>query len=274
MKYINNLFSVSYISLGMLIVLTIIIHMIDTLAYSVRLNAVKSGQFALSFSLFNIIVLVSRTANMLQGPLIGSMIDKSILNGTDPISDIRNVIFAATIGTIFGIILIPTFINIFSKAVLKLGSTGSMPTIVLQSLSVDNIKRIAKNVSRPSKQMLRGLRYRDIPKRLMFFSILITGVYTIGVLAANYSAIFVSPEHRLTAVGSSGIINGLASILLTLIVDPKAAIITDEVYRGKRKYGDIKALVIMLIASKLLGTLLGQLLIVPGAKLISIIYNT
>lgn len=61
-----------------LIALTFVIHLIDTLAYSVRLNSVKSGQMALSFSLFNIFVLVARTANTFQAPLIGGIIGASI----------------------------------------------------------------------------------------------------------------------------------------------------------------------------------------------------
>ncbi len=59
--------------------LTFVIHLIDTLAYSVRLNSVKSGKYALSLSLFNIFVLVSRTANMFQAPLIGLLIGMSML---------------------------------------------------------------------------------------------------------------------------------------------------------------------------------------------------
>lgn len=61
-----------------LLVLTFVVHLIDTLSYSVRLNSVKSGQFALSFSLFNLFVLVSRTANTFQAPLIGAIIGISI----------------------------------------------------------------------------------------------------------------------------------------------------------------------------------------------------
>lgn len=273
MRYIAGLGGNIRLSLTILIVITIVIHLVDTLAYSVRLNSVKSGQFALSSSLFNIIVLVSRTANMLQAPLIGHMIDIGILNNTAPILEIRGVILSSTIGTVLGIILIPSFMKVFSKAVERLGETGSVPTVVVQALSIANIKRIAKSVTKPKKSMLAGLRYHDIPKRIIFFSILITGVYTIGILASNYAAMLVPADRRLAAVGSSGMINGLASIILTLVVDPKAAIITDEVFRGKRDYGDIKALVVILIASKLLGTLLGQLLIGPGAWFIAAVYK-
>ncbi|SHK46032.1 lipid II flippase Amj family protein [Paramaledivibacter caminithermalis] len=255
-----------------LILLTIIIHFVDTLSYSVRLNSVKNGNFALSLSLFNLIVLVSRTANTFQGPLIGKMIDNSIKMNYDPIIYVRQVVFATTAGTILGIVFIPTFLKIFAKAVSKLEVTGSVPSLVVQSLSKGNIKRIAKNVIRPKRRMLKGIRLKDIPKRLLLLNVLITGVYTIGILSAYYSAIYV-PENRLAASASSGMINGIASILLTLFIDPKTALITDEAYRGKREYGDVKALVVVLIATKLIGTLLGQLLLVPAARLIAFLYS-
>lgn len=255
-----------------LILLTIIIHFVDTLSYSVRLNSVKSGNFALSLSLFNMLALAARTANTFQGPLIGKIIDSSIKTSYDPITYIRQVVLASTIGTAVGILFIPTFLKVFSKAVSNLEVTGSVPGLVAQSLSMGNIKRIAKSVTRPKRGMIKGLRFKNIPKRILLLNVLITGVYTIGVLAAYYSAIYV-PENRLAASASSGMINGIASILLTLFIDPRAALITDEAYRGKRGYGDVKALVIMLIGTKLIGTLLGQLLIVPGAKLIAFFYR-
>ncbi|WP_434512180.1 lipid II flippase Amj family protein [Desulfitobacterium sp. AusDCA] len=256
-----------------LLALTFVIHLIDTLAYSVRLNSVKSGQFALSFSLFNLFVLVSRTANTFQAPLIGSIIDISILQGTDPISDMRKVIFASTIGSMFGILLIPTFLKVFGIAVKRLETTGSVPSLVVEALHVSNIKRMVKSTTRPTKTMLQRLRYREIPKRLLIINALVTGIYTVGVLAANYSAILVSEQHRLAVAGSSGMINGIATILLTLFIDPKSAVITDQALSGKRPYEDVKALVVLLIASKLMGTILAQALFLPAARFIARIYG-
>jgi hypothetical protein len=255
-----------------LVILTIVIHLIDTLAYSVRLNSVKNGNFALSTSLFNLIVLISRTANTLQGPLIGTIIDNSIKIKYNPINEMRYVVLASTVGTIFGIILIPTFLKVFSKSVLKLEETGSIPSLVIHSLSLANIKKIKNGAVRPSKSMVRGLRYKNIPKKLLLVNAVITGIYTIGVLAAFYASIYI-PDKRLAVSASSGMINGVASILLTLFIDPMAAIITDEAYRGKREYGDVKTLVIMLIGTKLLGTLLGQLFLIPGARFITLFYR-
>jgi hypothetical protein len=257
-----------------LFVLTLVIHLVDTLAYSVRLNSVKSGQLALSFSLFNLFVLVSRTANTFQAPLIGSIIGVSVFHAIDPINDMRKVIFASTIGTFIGILLIPTFLRAFEVAVRRLEITGSVPSLVVEALQVNNIKRVVKSATRPTKTMLQRLRYREIPKRLLIINALVTGIYTIGVLAANYSAILVTEQHRLAAVGSSGMINGLATILLTLFIDPKSAIITDQALRGNRPYGDVKALVVLLITTKLIGTLLGQVLFLPAAKVIASFYGS
>lgn len=255
-----------------LIIFTIIIHIIDTLSYSVRLSSIKSGNFALSISLFNLIVLFSRTANIFQAPLIGSIIDRSIATGYNPLIEVRYIILATTVGTLIGIALIPTFLKIFSKAVLTLEETGSIPNLVVQSLSLGNIKRIAKNTVIPKKSMFNYLRYKNIPKKLLLINTLITGIYTIGVLSAYYAVIY-SPQDSIAISASSGMINGIASILLTIFIDPKAAIITDEAYYGKREYGDVKTLVIMLIASKLFGTLLGQLLIIPSSWFIVSFYR-
>jgi hypothetical protein len=257
-----------------LMALTFVIHLIDTLSYSVRLNSVKSGQFALSFSLFNLFVLISRTANTFQAPLIGGIIGASIAQGIDPINDLRKVIFASTIGTLFGTLLIPTFLQLFDIAVKRLEITGSVPSLVVEALQVSNIKRMVKSATRPTKTMLQRLRYREIPKRLLIINAFVTGIYTVGVLAANYSAILVPEQHRLAAAGSSGMINGIATILLTLFIDPKSAIITDQALRGNRPYGDVKALVILLITTKLLGTILGQALFLPAAKMIASFYGT
>ena len=73
----------------------------------------------------------------------------------------------------------------------------------------------------------------------------------------------------MAVAGSSGVINGMANILLTLFVDPRSAIITDQALRGERPYQDVKALVILLIGTKLLGTLLGQVLFIPAAQVIA-----
>lgn len=254
-------------------ILTSIIHIIDTLSYSVRLNSVKSKQYILSTSLFNIFVLFSRTANTFLSPLIGAIVGTAMSRNEDPILQIRIIIFSATIGTVIGLILIPTFLKIFSAAVSKLELTGSLPSFVMKSMSVNNIKKVAKQAVLPKKRMMERINFKTIPKELLVINTLITGIYTIGILAAFYAAMFVSPEKRLAVSASSGMINGIATILLTVLVDPKAAIITEQTIKGDREYTDIKTLTVFLMASKLLGTLLGQALLLPSVKFLAWIYG-
>lgn len=256
-----------------LIIITAVIHLIDTLAYSVRLNSVKSGQYALSLSLFNVFVLISRTAYTLLSPLIGKLIGHSIANEYNPELELRLIILASTIGTILGILAIPTFLKVFGKAVSKLELTGSVPVVIIQALNLNSIKRIAKSATLPKKGMVNKWTLIDVPKTLLLLNTLITGVYTIGIFSAYYSATLVSSEKQLAIAASSGFITGVATILLTMFIDPKAAIVTDQALRGDRPYQDVKTLVVLLIGTKLLGTILGQLLFIPGAEFLAWIYK-
>lgn len=144
---------------------------------------------------------------MFLAPLIATIIGTSLVTNTNPITEMRMVIVAATAGTLIGVFLIPTFLKIFEKAVGKLELRGSVPSLVIEALHVNNMKRIVKSATRPSKNMLSRLRFRRIPKRFLILNILVTGVYTVGVLAANYSALLVGEEDRLAAAASSGMIS-------------------------------------------------------------------
>ncbi len=51
------------------LILTFVIYVISTLAYSVRIVGVRTGRIAISFAVFNVFALLSRTANTIQAPL-------------------------------------------------------------------------------------------------------------------------------------------------------------------------------------------------------------
>lgn len=46
--------------------LTLVIYVVGTLAYSVRIVGVKTGRIAIAFAIFNVFALLSRTANTFQ----------------------------------------------------------------------------------------------------------------------------------------------------------------------------------------------------------------
>lgn len=61
---------------------------------------------------------------------------------------------------------------------------------------------------------------------------------------------------------------GTATILAATIVDPIAAVITDQALRGQRPERDVRSTAAFLALTRLLGTVLAQLLFVPAAWLI------
>ena len=118
--------------LVMIALFILIIHSIETLAYSVRLSGARVKLLASALSLFNVMVMVSRLANMMQQPFTGSLIDNAPEENTLAFveSQFRILIGAATLGTIIGLLLLPTFIAIFSRAIIHLAEErGSVPAI-------------------------------------------------------------------------------------------------------------------------------------------------
>lgn len=258
--------------LVMVIVFTATIHMIDTLSYSVRLAGIKTKRLAMALSLFNIIVLIARTANMIQAPLLGSMVDKAI-NGGSPallLKDFRWIILSATVGSILGAVLIPSFIDIFSKGILSLEKAGSIPQLIELMLVQRPIRSIKRSVKRPKLSLLKGLMPDKIPPTFLILNLIITSISTIGVLSAIYAGSLV-PEYRITASQLSGIINGMATILLAIIVDPQAAIITDQTLRGVRDRKESNTMVVFLVGGKIFGTILSQFIFLGAVKVVVIV---
>src|ERR1700691_1559773 len=99
------------LNLAIICLLTFIIHLIGTLAYSVRIAGIRTRRIAVSFALFNILVLVSRTSNSFQGPFLAKRIEANISFGGshDLLADFRWLLLAASLATILGAVLIPTF---------------------------------------------------------------------------------------------------------------------------------------------------------------------
>ena len=248
-----------------------IIHSIETLAYAVRLSGARVRLLASALSLFNLMVMVSRLANMMQQPFTGSLIDNApTVNTLEFVENqYRVIIGSSTLGTIIGILLLPTFIAIFSRAIIHLSEErGSIPSLIKKGLTFEYIKRGIKHIHFPKLSYLKDIRLKDIPIRLFVINMVITAIYTIGVLSALYAAL-IAPERATTAIMASGLINGIATILLIIFIDPKISILADDVINQKGSYLNLKGVSLMMITSRLLGTILAQVFFIPGAEYIA-----
>ena len=70
------------IQLFVICFLTFGIHLIGALAYSARIAGVRTRRIAMSFALFNVLVLVSRLSNRFLGPFLAKRIENAPAAGT------------------------------------------------------------------------------------------------------------------------------------------------------------------------------------------------
>lgn len=244
---------------------TFIIHASETLTYSVRLAGVRIGKLAVALSLTGIIVLVSRTSNMVQAPLTGKIIDFAKHNTNfNLVNHFHIIIGAASLGTLMAIFCFPSFVNISSRVIAHLETSGSIPQMVMNTVRINKLKNVKYHIRLPRLEMLWRLRIGGIPKRLIIMNCIVTAIYTVGVLAALLAST-ISSEYSTAASQSSGLINGVATILLTILVDPQVGLITDRVLRGEKEIWTLKKVFGLLMISRLLGTIMAQFLLVPAA---------
>lgn len=248
---------------------TMIIHFIDTLSYSIRPSGVRTKKLAVALSLFNIMAVISRLSNMIQAPFLGSIVDMAIkMEKVDLLqNDMRVVLFSATLGALMAAPLMPTFVSIFTVAINGMEGAGTVPRLILRGFRWSNLKKIKKKIVIPRLSMLKGVFKADIPKSFLIYNVIITSIYTTGVISSLYAGAII-PEYRITASQLSGIINGFATILFTVVVDPVAALITDLAMNGKKTLKDVDSMVVLLVFGKILGTLIAQLIFLPAAKLV------
>lgn len=249
-------------------VLTMIIHMVETSSYALRLAGVRINKLAVALSLLGITVLVSRTANLIQAPMTAKFIDYSkTAVQFDVLEYLRIILLAASLGTLLGILLFPTLVNLWQRVISRFEIAGSLPKLFL-SVTVGQLKNTRHYIQRPSFR-LSGLRYLGIPKRFILLNVLVTAIYTVGVLSSLYAAHLV-PELGTAASQSSGLINGIATILLTIFIDPQVGLITDKACNSELYKEKLGKIYVLLMISRFFGTLLAQFLLVPAAYLISI----
>lgn len=249
---------------------TALIHFTETIASSMRLTGVRTKQLALSLSFVNASLLISRMSNMLQAPLLGGMVDTAILKNSVVVlwGNFRIIIFAAFIGNLIGAILTPFAVSVFTRAIKKFDEIGSVPRLIFFALRPKNLVKVAASFKLPALDSFKGISLKGIPQTFLWLNLLMVSIYAIGVLCSLMAGALI-PTYRVTATQLSGIVNGIATILFTLMVDPIAAHITDQTARGKRKEGDVRTVVFYIVMGRVVGTLiLSQLLFLPGTEYI------
>jgi ABC-type uncharacterized transport system permease subunit len=118
----------------------IVITVIETLAYSTRISGTRVKLIATAVSLFSTMVIVARFSTMLQQPMTAKLIAEAPeANRLAFIEEQYRILIAVTsIGVVIGIVLFPTFINIFSRAIVQLSNErGSVVSLYRKNFNLN-----------------------------------------------------------------------------------------------------------------------------------------
>jgi hypothetical protein len=235
--------------LALILVFTFVIHLIGTLAYAFRIAGIRTGNVAIAFSLFNVLVLVSRISNAFQGPFLAKRVETSL-------------------ATLLGGLLIPTFQRYSTVAVAAFRRRRSVPRLMLRAATPRGLSVLVESASVPRLANLAQLRLGgSVPAGIVVLNVAATALWTVGVLASIYAG-SLEPDFRVTAATLSALVNGVATILLFVVIDPYLSGLTDDVVDGRASEADFRRAIIWMVTSRLAGTLLAQALLLPAAWLI------
>jgi len=256
-------------NLAIILVLTGVVHCLDTAAYASRIAGARTGRLALTGALFSIVSLASRVAYTLQAPLLGSAVDRMVREGQlgGLLRDFHVIIGAASLGTLLGAMLIPTFTSVFSRGALAYELHGSFSALLIHTLSLRGFSRISQHFRLPLPESVQRARRFNLPRSFLLLNIIVTAVYTVGISSTMYASAM-APELARTATTLSGVVNGVGTLLLVILIDPVSALITDQALRGKRPVAEVSYVVVWQVAGRFIGTLAAQALFLPAALLV------
>ncbi|WP_409026399.1 DUF2837 family protein [Janthinobacterium sp. SUN098] len=224
--------------------LTFIIHIIGTLAYSVRIAGIRTRRIAVSLALFSILMLLSRTSNSFLGPFMAKRVETGIdqhVAASTLLLDFRWLLFSASLATIIGAILIPTFQRAFCRAVEHFQVHRSVPKLLLHAVFKGGLSYLKTSASLPKPANVTGLRQKS---GVSVSIVIATALWTVGVFAALYAGVL-DPSVRVTSSTLSSIINGGATIMMAVFNDPHMSGMTDDVIEGKIEESQFRRAVVI-----------------------------
>lgn len=255
--------------------LTAGINLIGTLAYGARIAGVRTRRIAMSFALFNILVLASRMSNSFLGPFLAKRIEVRLADGGGSalLGDFRIVLASASIAVFVGILLVPTSQRLFVRAIGYFQEHRSTTRMILRTATPAGLRTVRDSIALPSTGQFRALaKPRGVSWGVLLANCLAQALLTVGVLASLYAG-YINPELRVTASQLSAVINGLATILLFALIDPQLSVMTDDVIEGKVPETVFRRTIVWISFSRLVGTLLAQAVFVPAALAIAWVAN-
>jgi hypothetical protein len=256
-------------NLALICGLTFVIHLIGTLAYAARIAGIRTGHLATALTLFNLLILVSRTSNSFQAPFLAKRIETNLpASGAALLSDFQWILGSAALATVLGALLVPSAQRAFSRAVGILQKQRSIFRLIWHGLHPRRLLLARRYFAVPALGNIRSLLTRGgFSWSFLALNAVAVALWTVGVFASLYAGAL-EPEFRVTCSNLSSIINGAATIVMFLLLDPQLSLMTDDAVHRRVGEGMFRASVASLVGARLVGVLLAQILMLPSALLI------
>jgi len=143
-----------------------------------------------------------------------------------------------------------------------------MPRLIARVFSPRGLYSFAANLRLPSPRNLKQLGSdTGVSMPVIGLNVIAMALWTLGVFASLYAG-YLKPELRVTCSNLSSVINGVATILMFVFIDPQVSVMTDDVIEGRITDGRFRRAITSLLGARLAGTVLAQILLLPSAALI------
>lgn len=243
--------------------LTFIIQSIATLAYAARPAGVRTKKIALALSIWNVFFLISSAATTIQAPLLGKLLDaaaKSTNDTSDIILTFRLIMLSSSIGVAFSAIFLRNFTDFFSRIIRSYDNDQTAFQILLHGIRPAFLYKAFCQLKPDLRSLIEdaGRSLKNHYKMALFHALTIM-LWTVGMLSSLYAG-YLRPDLVRTTANLTGIVNGVATVVLVTTIDPRVAAITDECASGVREASHLDGITSILIITRFLGTLLGQVI--------------
>lgn len=158
-----------------------------------RIAGIRTRRIAVSLALFSILMLLSRTSNSFLGPFVSLTFAKRVETGIDQhvaagtlLLDFRWLLFSASLATILGAILIPTFQRAFCRVVEHFQVHRSVPKLLLHAVFKGDLSYLKTSASLPKPANVTSLREKS---GVSVSIVIATALWVVGVFAALYAGV-------------------------------------------------------------------------------------
>ena len=249
-------------------IFSFLISFINISNISAQLIAIENRKYPTTLSVYNIFNIISQFSATLMMPIFAIYLENRInINPSSLIMPFRLNLFFSGIGGIFGAIFIPTIGKFMQNFVEKMYKNMTF-IFLFKYNSYHKIKLylIFKNPFYVIRS-LKKINFKEQPKLILLINFIIYLIITSSLTSCTYAS-FLNPNYRSTSFALLGVINGLASIIFLLFLEPYNATLIDKYYNEKITKIEFNNFYKLTIIFRILGIFSSQFLFIPLSKLV------